>query len=528
MINKKLTLRLAALSMMAALLPFAGNAAYSEGYYDSLNGKCGVELAKAIKNLCWNHTQISYSKGTWQAFLDTDVREINGKRYWWDMYSDNLVEAVNSTTHSGLNVEHSVPNSWWYKDENAAYKDLVHLNPSNIDANSRKSNYPLAEVKKNNSYYWTNGVSSVGDPKDGLGGGSGSAYEPADEYKGDFARAYMYMFVVYNDQSVNWQSKYGWMYNVGADLMLKTWASAMLMRWNDSDPVGEKERVRNDAVQQHQGNRNPFIDLPDLPDYIWGEKKNVPYSVDGNSTPDIPDTPDVPGDVTERSYTWLASSNTSLDDDWTIENVELPSATSNIWSWRNINTTYYLNASAYISSVPYDSEAYAWSPAITFVNLIDATVSFSHAAKFQTTCKQMCKLVVRNTANDEITEYNIPNWPAAGSWAFADSGDIDLSKHRGQVVQIGLKYASDTTGADTWEVNNMKLDLKYGVTAVESIDEDPDDSDLVEVYGNHIYVPEGAQIFDLNGRRVSGHNVASGIYIVVKSTFKKAVKVMVK
>ena len=55
-----------------------------------------------------------------------------------------------------------------------------------------------------------------------------------------------------------------------------------------------------------------------------------------------------------------------------------------------------------------------------------------------------------------------------------------------------------------------------------------DDSCLVEVWGNNILVPDGARIFDLNGREVNGRNLARGIYLVSKPTFRKTVKVMVK
>jgi hypothetical protein len=38
----------------------AADATYPANYYDSLEGKCGVELMSAIKSLVRNHTVISY------------------------------------------------------------------------------------------------------------------------------------------------------------------------------------------------------------------------------------------------------------------------------------------------------------------------------------------------------------------------------------------------------------------------------------------------------------------------------------
>lgn len=49
---------------------------------------------------------------------------------------------------------------------------------------------------------------------------------------------------------------------------LRPWYDAMLRRWAKADPVSQKEIDRNNAVQAYQGNRNPFIDYPELIDMI--------------------------------------------------------------------------------------------------------------------------------------------------------------------------------------------------------------------------------------------------------------------
>jgi len=45
-----------------------------------------------------------------------------------------------------------------------------------------------------------------------------------------------------------------------------------MLKWHREDPVSEKELKRNNAVYAHQKNRNPFIDYPELVEYIWGTK----------------------------------------------------------------------------------------------------------------------------------------------------------------------------------------------------------------------------------------------------------------
>jgi deoxyribonuclease I len=42
----------------------------------------------------------------------------------------------------------------------------------------------------------------------------------------------------------------------------------LLIRWDQEFPVSLHEKHRNQAIYQIQGNRNPFIDFPDLTEYI--------------------------------------------------------------------------------------------------------------------------------------------------------------------------------------------------------------------------------------------------------------------
>ena len=44
----------------------------------------------------------------------------------------------------------------------------------------------------------------------------------------------------------------------------------MILEWNELDPVDEWEMQRNDVTEGYQGNRNPFIDHPELAREIWG------------------------------------------------------------------------------------------------------------------------------------------------------------------------------------------------------------------------------------------------------------------
>ncbi len=257
---------------VAALAPMA-RAAAPDGYYDSLEGKASGELKTAIHNLIADFTLISSYSALPQYFAVTDVypQTENGRKRWWDMYSDIPLYAP---SFSGLNREHSFPKSWWGGSTSvSAYVDLNHLYPSEMDANMAKSNYPLGEVDRSEKISFQNGISTVGYPVMGQGGGATRVFEPDDEYKGDFARTYFYMVTCY--QNLKW--KYTYMVNQNLFPTLNGWSVQLLMRWHRQDPVSDKETMRNDKVYGYQANRNPFIDHPELAEYLWGNKEGEPF-----------------------------------------------------------------------------------------------------------------------------------------------------------------------------------------------------------------------------------------------------------
>lgn len=141
--------------------------------------------------------------------------------------------------------------------------------------------------------------------------------------------------------------------------------------------------------------------------------------------------------------------------DWTFDNVNKPSSLQyDIWSWRNYNDNYYLYASAYTTPAQ-ASEAWACSPIINLTKASSVTVSFEHAAKFQTTLRTLCGFAVREEGATAWNMLQIPTWPEAGAWTYVESGSIDLSDYAGKKVQVAFKYASSSDGADTWQVRNL-------------------------------------------------------------------------
>lgn len=262
------------LLLAAALLVSA--VSYAEvpaEYYSTINDKRGQDLKNALHELTKHHSVVSYSS-LWYHFPFTDCYPDNPSRVW-DMYSNrNYYFRSSGSSVSGMNREHSLPKSWWGGDVVDAYTDLNHLYPSDAEANTAKLNWPLGEVS---SVQFNNGVSKTGTPKAGQGGGASVVFEPADEYKGDFARTYFYMATCYQD----YQWKYKYMLTESSWMTLNPWSIDMLLRWAREDPVSDKEIARNEAVYKIQNNRNPFIDYPQLMEYIWGDHYGDAFDVEG-------------------------------------------------------------------------------------------------------------------------------------------------------------------------------------------------------------------------------------------------------
>lgn len=256
--------------------------------YSSLNGLSGAALKQEVKRLALPHDVISYGDDSWDVFAVSDVQTIEGKAAWFDMYSNRLVYVESG--HGGMNIEHAVANSWWGGLKNDAYKDLHHLNPSDADANNRKNDNPLGIIAGLPT--WSNGVTNIGAPAAGLGGGSKSVFEPAEEFKGDFARAYFYVFTVYDD--IAWKTEPACMYDLTSYPTLKPWAYEMLMEWAAADPVDSREAARNKSVAAYQKNENPYVAIPGLADYVWGSKKDRPFNYEDAMKTPVADRPVVP------------------------------------------------------------------------------------------------------------------------------------------------------------------------------------------------------------------------------------------
>ena len=271
------------------ILTMQVSGAVPAGYYTTLEGKKTADLKTALHDIiCQDTTHyLGYGAGagnTWQGFYSTDRDPASNEVI--DMYSDSARYFVTNYVALGykgfgmtIQIEHSVPKSWWGCDINhpdCAARDLNHMYPADGKYNDYKSDNPLGVVTGTLAH--TNSVSKIGIGT--YADYTGTVFEPADEFKGDFARSYFYIATAYQHYINKWVlSAPGIMMEADTYPTLKPWAIQLLLQWSRQDPVSDKERARVENVYAIQKNRNPFIDHPELIEYIWGNMKDSIYSL---------------------------------------------------------------------------------------------------------------------------------------------------------------------------------------------------------------------------------------------------------
>ena len=289
-------------------------------YYSSLDGKSTTSATTLISAL----TSISHGKYSgvqygsssctdcvWGAYETTDVYPSSspyaGKI--WEIYAgctnftrDNqgsscsvVCGTKSDGSGCGYNREHSLPKSWFgitSSDLTTGYRgpgvDVHHIYPTDVNVNTKRSNFPYAVVGSP-TYTSPNGCKKGNCTWPS--GYTGTAFEPADEFKGDLARTYLYMIVTWNAYNTSTYSFTQDSDGNGAIIFNDNITSAghfgltdfgleLLLTWHRNDPVSQKEIDRNNAVEAVQGNRNPFIDYPCLVEYIWGDKAGQTFNID--------------------------------------------------------------------------------------------------------------------------------------------------------------------------------------------------------------------------------------------------------
>ena len=256
-----------------------------QGYYDQANNLSSDELKEALHQIISNHVIFPYtsnSTDTWDILQesDQDPNENNNmilvytgrsqeKGYRDGSGNYSQYENGNGTQSNSWNREHIWPKSHGFPDEDDnAYTDVHNLKPCDRSVNSSRGT-------KDFDF----GGNQHSEASDCLT--DSDSWEPPDYVKGDIARILFYMVVRY-DPGVDHE-------NNTFDLELVDYTTpnntepilgklSSLLDWHLSDPVDDFEINRNEIIFGFQENRNPFIDHPNLVNYLWGDNVGLVWN----------------------------------------------------------------------------------------------------------------------------------------------------------------------------------------------------------------------------------------------------------
>ncbi|MBO4550363.1 MAG: endonuclease, partial [Bacteroidaceae bacterium] len=93
-----------------------------------------------------------------------------------------------------------------------------------------------------------------------------------------FARTYFYMATCYSHMTSLWTTTEGLLtVDPNSPLLMRPWVYNLMLEWAEADPLDEIEQERCEAIFEIQGNRNPFVDYPELCQFIWGDKTDEQF-----------------------------------------------------------------------------------------------------------------------------------------------------------------------------------------------------------------------------------------------------------
>ena len=256
-----------------------------QNYYQQANNLSDDQLKEALHQIISNHVVFPYtsnSTDTWDIIQESDQDPNNNnnmlliytgrsqdKGYRDGSGNYSQYENGNGTQNNSWNREHIWPKSHGFPDEDDnAYTDVHNLKPCDRSVNASRGT-------KDFDFGGNQHVEASDCLNDS------DSWEPADHVKGDIARILFYMVVRY-DPGIDHE-------NNEFDLELVDYTTpnnndpilgklSSLLDWHISDPVDDFEINRNEIIFGYQQNRNPFIDHPNLVNYLWGENVGLNWN----------------------------------------------------------------------------------------------------------------------------------------------------------------------------------------------------------------------------------------------------------
>ena len=262
------------LSAVALFITTASLQAQPLPYYQDAYNESGEDLREALYDIIKVHTRLTYSSSstdTWDVLKASDKDTTNTSNVCLIYAGVSVNGPQEYNNGQGWNREHVWPRSLGnFGTSQGVGTDVHNLKPADGGLNSLRSNHEYDDLGSTGS-----GVNYNGTATGNRINGSAGLFEPRDKVKGDLARIILYMDLRYEGAGSEPDLVVREALNSGGTThaVLST-----LLDWHFADPVDSFELNRNDVIHNMQGNRNPFIDHPELVHYIYGDSTNVAWN----------------------------------------------------------------------------------------------------------------------------------------------------------------------------------------------------------------------------------------------------------
>lgn len=248
------------------LTPTYGNVTSTApaGYYASLEGLSGNALKQAIQDIIANPEVVrAHSYGDVVEILNNADQNPANNNQVWLMYVERPQTKIDYQTGASIvgfwNREHIFPQSrGGFSGGTSSFPDGIDIwlptNADDILSGHSDAHHIRSEDGQENS---SRSNRDYGSDYNGPTGNTGT-------WKGDVARSLFYMAVRYNGLTLVNGNPPDTIVGQMGDL-------ASLLEWNETDPSDDFEMNRNNYIYTWQLNRNPFIDFPELANYVFGD-----------------------------------------------------------------------------------------------------------------------------------------------------------------------------------------------------------------------------------------------------------------
>jgi endonuclease I len=227
----------------------------------------------------------------WQALIDLDQSNssIAGAAMVQLLYSNGTpVPAFPHGTPATWNREHIWPKSLGVGYDGADFTDVHHLRPADWNVNAARSNLYFGNCLSSECQVPADEEAANDTAK------NSHLFTPPASDRGNVARALLYMDIRYSaanndnmDLTLTDCPVAATATSLDDDEVTTTEMAYLsaLLQWHWDDPVDAREVERNSrACSRWQGNRNPFVDFPELATHLFGDP--VPSAECASTTPD--------------------------------------------------------------------------------------------------------------------------------------------------------------------------------------------------------------------------------------------------